>query len=185
MSTPNRDESGAFALLAEGHAARMLALSLANRFSEPRAPSETPSIVELAKYARRRAAQVSDLSVERYLRRDPDGAARYRRVLAGLAIAHSRVAMAASSPGVERRIGDYRLAVIDDDGDEAPLMILGGSSEAAWPTLIEAHRGQESIRVSLPAPIDDKIVIVLDPGIVETDTLARLLRDSRSELFLL
>jgi hypothetical protein len=185
MTTPNRDESSAFALMAEGHAARLLALSLSNRALEPRAPAETPSIVELARYARRRAAAVADLSIERYLRRDPEGAARYRRVLASLAIAHSRIAMAASSPEVERRIGDYRLAVIDDYGDEAPLMILSANSAAAWPTMIEAHRGEESVRVSLAAPIDGRIVIVLDPGIAETGTLARLLRDSRCELFLL
>jgi hypothetical protein len=186
MTRPAPDVEDSAGLLALGHAARVLAREVSAKIRAEPSSERQPSWGELIAYAGRTPGDAVDAAVGQRLRRDPSGAARYRRVLTGLAIAYSPLALAAFSPGVaiERRIGEYMLTVVDDAEDAAPALVLTAAQGDRWPGSIEAHHGMESVRVALPPPGSAGIMILLDPGIPETALLGRLIREPDCELYL-
>ena len=190
--TPAPEPQDPVDLLAEAHAARVMArefglAAASGRETDGRETAGRPKLAELLAHARRAPGEPIDMATERHLRRDRGAMARYRRVLGGLAMAHSPVAMAAFSPGVavERRMGDYTVTVVDDSEDAAPALVVTAPQGHRWPASIEAHLGEDSVRLALPPPIGDGLTILLDPAIAETALLARLIRAPDCELYLL
>lgn len=161
-------------LLAELHAARALV----------RAPASAPRIGHAALWAHatRRGGSPVDLAVVRAIRSDPDAARRYRTLLAAQALAHAALAAAASDGALlRRRVGPFELEILEG---APPLLILRGAG-ARPPRTIEAWLGDESARLDLAPPVEDAVVLALDPAVPEAKALDRMLRDPGSAVFLL
>lgn len=181
MSGQDQLPAEAARLLAEIHVARGLALRLA----EPRAATGSLSVAELWAYARREPGEPVSLSVERALRGDAAVARRYRTMLASAAVAHAPLAIAASTgPASVRRVGEITITIDDSDEEAIPLVIFSNLGERT-PRLIEVLSAEESLRLALPDAVGGAIVLSADPAIGDMALLLRLLRDSRSEIFLL
>jgi hypothetical protein len=169
---------GAARLLAEIHAARGL-------MRAPAATAARPSTAALWAHALREADAPLDLAVVRALRGDPDVARRYRTLLAGQAVAHAPLAVAASDGDLAaRRVGPYLLEVVPADGDAPPLLVIRGGGGRPLRAL-EVSLGDDAVRLALPPPVEGAIVIALDPAVPEADRLGQLLRDPAAAVFLL
>lgn len=182
MSDETAQGDDAARLLAELHAARALmrAAPVAAR----------PSAAALWAHATREPGAPADLAVIRAIRTDPDAARRYRTLLAGQALAHAPLAVAAAhGPVAARRIGAYALEILAATEDGPPLLILQGGSledgKARPPRLIEAMLGDEILRVALPPPVAGAILLALDPAVPEVVRLGAMLRDPACAAFLL
>ncbi|MCJ2046679.1 hypothetical protein MKK58_19365 [Methylobacterium sp. J-078] len=164
-------------LLAEIHAARGLLRA---------APaSARPGAAALWAHALREPGAPVDLAVARAIRTDPDTARRYRTLLAGQALAHAPLAIAAAhGPVSSRRIGPFALEILAATEDAPPLLILRGVV-ARPPRLIEAILGDETLRLALPAPVEGVILLALDPAVPEAVRLGDMLRDPACAAFLL
>lgn len=166
-------------LLAEIHAARSL-MRTTIRDVETR-----PGNAALWAHAIRAPDRPLDLAVERAIRTNSETARRYRTMLAGQAVAHAPLAVAAADGSLSgRRIGPFDLRIVPADGDAPPLLILRGAG-ARPPRLIEAMLSDESVRLELPPPIEGAMVLALDPTVPEAAKLGRLLRDPACAVFLL
>lgn len=169
-------------LLAELHIARGLGRQVA-------APREVGAggiaVAELWAHARRAPGAPVSLAVERALRSDPAAARRYRTMLASAAVAHAPLAIAASTGAVAaRRVGEIVITIDEGEEGAAPLVILSNIRGRA-PGLIEILLVGEALRLALPEPVGEAIMLSADPAIPEMAALLRLLRDPGSEIFLL
>jgi hypothetical protein len=165
-------------LLAEVHAARLAALE--TRLA-PNAAS--PGVHELWAYARREPGAPTSLETERAIRTDAATGARYRTMLGAMAVAHAPFAVAASDgPIALRRVGRCAIEILEAP-DAPPLLVihLNGIDRLS---MMEIARGEERLRLALPAPAAGAIVLSLDPANAEAATLDRLVRDAASEIFL-
>jgi hypothetical protein len=171
-------QSNAGRLLAEAHAARSLALAVR---AQPKAVGiSTPM---LWAHVRRKPGAPVSLAAERAIRSDETVAARYRLMLASLSVAHAPFAMAASDGAiVERRVGACSFEIID--AADAPALLVIRLNGVTPPAMLEVAKGEESLRIALPEPSEGAIVLSLDPANAEALMLARLLRDPRSEIYL-
>ncbi|MET7241830.1 hypothetical protein ABZT49_00520 [Methylobacterium sp. EM32] len=168
-------------LLAEIHAAR----ALMRDSGPPRGAGTGPSAASLWAYATRAAGGPVDLAVVRAIRTDPATARRYRALLAGQAIAHAPLAVAASDGAIAvRRVGAFTLEILPETEDGPPLLVLRGE-EAQALRAIEAMLGDEAVRLDLPPALDDAIVVALDPEVPEAARLGAMLRDPACAVFLL
>ncbi len=165
-------------LLAEIHTARELA-------RRPRPVREAAvSDRDLWAHARRRPGAPVSLAVTRALRTQAAAAARYRAMLASLAVAHAPFAIAASDGAVtRRRVGDLTLEIVPEDEGSPPLLVITGIGDAV-PRLIEVGRDGDDLRLALPEPVAGAIVLALDPTVPDALRLGELLRDPRSEVYL-
>lgn len=166
-------------LLAEAHAARLLA-----REAWPAPDTASPGVHQLWAYARREPGAPPLLVIERAIRTDAATGARYRAMLAAIAVAHAPFAIAASDGRiVRRRVGPCTIEILEA-ADAPPLLVihLNGIDR---PSMMEIAHGEERLRLALPAPTADAIVLSLDPANAEAAVLDRLLRDAASEIFLL
>ena len=165
-------------LLAEIHAARAL-------MRAPAPASARPATAALWAHAVREAGAPVDLAVLRALRGDPETARRYRTLLAGQAVAHAPLAIAASDGDLAaRRVGPFVLEVVPADGDAPPLLVIRGGGDRPVRAL-EVSLGDDAVRLALPPPVEGAIVIALDPEVPEADRLGQLLRDPAAAVFLL
>jgi hypothetical protein len=179
MTTPGEPDPEVAQLLAEAHAARLLA-----REARLAANAESPGVHELWAYVRREPGAPASLGIERAIRTDAATGARYRRMLAAIAVAHAPFAIAASDGQISRRrVGPCTIEILDAV-DAPPLLIihLNGVDRLS---MMEIARGEEVLRLALPAPTAGAIVLSLDPANAEAATLDRLARDAASEIFLL
>lgn len=164
-------------LLAEIHAARVLTRATPS--------AARPSVAALWGYANRHPGAAVDLAVVRAIRTDPDVARRYRALLAGQAIAHAPLAVAASHGAVSsRRIGSFSLEILAATEDAPPLVIVQGAATRP-PRVIEAILGDENLRLPLPPPVDGAILLALDPAVPEAVRLGEMLQDPACAVFLL
>ena len=165
-------------LLAEIHAARSLT-------RDRGADAARPSAAALWAHAERAPGRPVDLAVERAIRTDPDVARRYRTLLAGQALAHAPLALAASDGQLTaRRVGGFVLEILPADEEAPPLLVLRGG-EGRAPRMIEAMLGDEVVRLELPEPVAGAAMLALDPAVPEAARLARMLRDPACAVFLL
>jgi len=168
-------------LLAEAHAARLLAREA---WLAPNAAS--PGAHELWAYARREPGAPTSLAIERAIRTDAATGARYRVMLAAIAVAHSPFAKAASDGGVvrgTRRVEPCTIEILE--AADAPALLVIHLNGIDRLSMIEIARGEERLRLALPAPTAGTIVLSLDPANAEAAMLYRLVRDLASEIFLL
>ena len=166
-------------LLAEAHAARLVAREA---WLAPNTAS--PGAHELWTYVRREPGAPASLAIERAIRTDAATGARYRAMLGAIAVAHAPFARAASDGQIaSRRIGPCTIEILEAE-DAPPLLVihLNGIDRLS---MMEIARGEERLRLALPAPTAGAIVLSLDPTNAEAATLDRLARDAASEIFLL
>lgn len=166
-------------LLAQAHAARLLARKA---LLAPEAAA--PGAHELWAHVRREPGAPVSLALERAIRGDAQVSARYRAMLASVSVASAPFAVAAADGRVlRRRVGPCTLEILED-APAPPLLVihLGGAER---PSMMEIARGEERLRVALPAPTAGTIVLSLDPASPEAATLEALARDARCEIFLL
>jgi hypothetical protein len=179
MTQPDRPLDDAAMLLAELHAARDLARSVVKRRG-----STAVRASELWAHARRAPGDPVSLAVERAIRTDPGIGQRYRTMLASMSVAHAPFAAAASDGAImERRVGALTLSIREGEDGSPPLLVMTGVGERA-PRLIEIATDQDALRLALPEPISGAIILALDPSIPEIARFAALLRNPRSEIFL-
>jgi hypothetical protein len=177
--------------LAEGHIARVLSHGVRERVGAAaecaRPAEEAPSVGALAAYAMRRPEDPVDLGLARHLRRDVGSLRRYRNILAGLARAHSPIALAAATPEPRevRRIGNYEVAVVDDAAGSPPVLVIAGPVTQSLPSMIEVHHEADIVRLALPPPVGERILVVLAPEVAETALLSRLVRRPDCRIYLL
>jgi hypothetical protein len=170
-------------LLAEIHAAR--ALVRASAPSHGQRAATRPGHAALWAHATREPGAPVDLAVVRAIRDDSGTARRYRALLAGQAVAHAPLAVAAADGQVaSRRVGAFALAILAATEDAPPLLVLTGG-EARPPRLIEAMLGDETVRLGLPPPVDGAILVALDPAVPEAVRLGAMLGDPACAVFLL
>ena len=174
--------------LADAEAARMLAEAHVAQLVGAAAravPRPTIAVHELWAHARRAPGDPVSLPVTRALRADPEVAARYRILLGSLAVAHAPFAIAASDGIVaKRQVGHVVLEILPADGPSPPLLVITGFDEARPPRLIEIGSEGETLRLALPEAVSGGIVLALDPAAPDAVRLGELVRDPRSEIFL-
>jgi hypothetical protein len=178
MSNPQDFDTDDPALLAALHAARSLARSA------PRAGSQIVSMHDLWAHVRRKPGEVISFATERAIRSDAELAKRYRTMLASTALAHAPFAMAASDGAIrERRVGPYRLEIIEAQG-EMPLLIVH-LGEATAPSVMDISTVEIGLRLSLPEPMEGALILSLDPDNKDAAALAHMVRDPASEIYFL
>jgi hypothetical protein len=178
MSNPHDLDADDPALLAELHAARSLARSALH------GSSSGVSIHALWAHVRRKPGGAISFVTERAIRGDAEIAKRYRAMLASTALAFAPFAMAASDGAIrERRVGPYRLEIIEAEG-EMPLLVLH-LGEAAAPSMMDISTNEASLRFSLPDATEGAIILSLDPNNADAASLARIVRDPAAEIYFL
>jgi hypothetical protein len=166
-------------LLAEAHAARLVA-----REARSASNAGSPSVHELWAYVRRQPGAPASLAIERAIRTDAATGARYRTMLAAIAVGHAPFAIAAADgPIVRRRVGPCTIEILE--AVDTPTLLVIHLNGVDRLSMIEIARGDERLRLPLPAPTAGAIVLSLDPANAEAAALDRLARDAASEIFLL
>ncbi|KQP40061.1 hypothetical protein ASF49_21400 [Methylobacterium sp. Leaf104] len=164
-------------LLAEIHAARGLLRTASD--------AVRPSAAALWTHVLREPGAPVDLALVRAIRTDPETARRYRALLAGQALAHAPLAIAAAhGPVSSRRIGPFALQILAGTEDAPPLLIVQ-TVGIRPPRLIEAILGDETRRLALPPPVNGVILLALDPAVPEASRLGDMLQDPACAVFLL
>jgi hypothetical protein len=170
--------------LAAWHSARQLHREIAKGSVANPVGSQDVSTYDILKHARRMQGEPVSFAVERAIRSDPSAASRYRKILAGFALAHAPLASAASDGRMKnRRVGPYTFEIIAGDG--SPILLIRLSDGAKPPGKIELHRLDESLRISLSKPVNGAIFLSLDPTHAEGRQLAALIADPITEIFVL
>ena len=138
--------------------------ALCNLEALKKASATAPSVTAAAlmAYARREAAHLHDLRIERALRANPMARALYLQALQQLARDASLQAAAAAAGGIHRRPlqGGGVLEIIEDEGGAFLVIRLGETTmaESASPTMLEVRTPEgEGGRTALPPP-DEGIV---------------------------
>jgi hypothetical protein len=163
-------------LLAELHAARLLATRPAAR----QAYAVTPA--DLWAELNRAPGSPVSLSIARTLRQDPQAAARYRRMLGFLAVAHSPVALAASDGSAERRIGEAMLRLLPGVERTPPLLVIENTAAAA----LELVGADGSVlRLTLPAADEGTVILALGVDFPDAATAVALIQAPDTALYLL
>ena len=93
---------------------------------------------------------------------------------------------AASDGGVvrgTRRVEPCTIEILE--AADAPALLVIHLNGIDRLSMIEIARGEERLRLALPAPTAGTIVLSLDPANAEAAMLYRLVRDLASEIFLL
>jgi len=165
-------------MLAHAHAARLLA-----REARLAPNTASPGVHELWAYVRREPGAPASLAIERAIRTDAAAGARYRAMLAAIAVAHAPFAIAASDGQIaRRRVGPCTIEILD--AADAPPMLVIHLNGIDRLSMMEIACGEEGLRLALPAPTAGTIVLSLDPANAEAAILNRLARDAASEIFL-
>jgi hypothetical protein len=165
-------------LLAEAHAARLVA-----RDAGLAPKTASAGVHELWAHVRRQPGAPVSLAIERAIRTDAATGARYRAMLATIAVAHAPFAIAASDGQIaRRRVGPCTIEIIE--AAEASALLVIHLNGVRQPSMMEIACGAERLRLALPEPIEDAIVLSLDPDDAQAVVLDRLARDKASEIFL-
>jgi len=177
--------SDAARLLAEVHAARGLVRRKAEVDWREQAETAVPiSASALWAHVRRAPQAPVSFEIERALRTNPAVLRKYRTMLACIAVISAPEAIAAASGGVsQRRIGPVTIT-IDEPIDAARLILISGL-QPPMPGVIEVLLGERSLRLALPEPIGETVVLAVDPAISDIMELMEMLRDPRAEIFLI
>jgi hypothetical protein len=92
---------------------------------------------------------------------------------------------AAADRVTERRIGDWRLEVVEEMGD-MPWLVIRAPAGAVAVTMMEIRRPDGTgRRLNLGTPIDQIFQLPLDPGFAELAGLIEWLQDPSTEIHLI
>jgi hypothetical protein len=122
------------------------------------------------------------LSVARALRQDARAAARYRRMLGAMALAHTPVALAASDGTALRRIGEATLRLLPGGEGTPPLLVIENTSAGAL-ELVGADGSTH--RLGLPAPDDGAVILALGRDFPDAANVLALIEAPDTALYLL
>ena len=140
--------------------------------------------IELLRYAQRPADAVADLRIEGAIRRDVRLRQRYERLLDGLAMQASSVALAAATGDrVVRRIGAATLRLIESEGFSTLVIELPAAESV--PAILDLTGSSDMVRIPLADPVDGLIQIPLDQSNRHFDRVMALLRDPQTAMRLL
>jgi hypothetical protein len=170
--------------LARRASARLLLAAVAAEEAPERAAAVSRS--ELWAYANREPGAAADFRIERAIRTDADAMGRYGKLLAMKTRGMSVMAAAAyDNSAAHRRLGDFTLDVVEEEGAPPALVIERLVEGAPTPTMIEAVSIEGVVRVALPAEVDRHIVLDLPAEDPERDLLRLMLANPAAGVYLL
>jgi hypothetical protein len=144
------------------------------------------SRADLWSYANREPGSPVDFRVEKAIRTDVRASAQYGRILALRTRGMSVMAAAAyDNSATHRRLGDFTLDVIEEEGSPPALVITRMSDGAIPPTMIEAVSIEGVVRMALSEEIDKVIVLDLPKEDQEKDLLRLMLANPQAGVYLL
>jgi hypothetical protein len=110
----------------------------------------------------------------------------YGRILALRTRGMSAMAAAAyDNSATHRRLGDFTIDVVEEDGAPPTLIITRLTDAAVAPTMIEAVSIEGVVRLALPAEVDKTIVLDLPVEDREKDLLRLMLANPQAGVYLL
>jgi hypothetical protein len=178
------DDEERTAALAARASGRLLMAAVASHDVEDRAGEV--SRADLWSYANREPGSPVDFRVEKAIRTDVRASAQYGRILALRTRGMSVMAAAAyDNSATHRRLGDFTLDVIEEEGSPPALVITRMSDGAIPPTMIEAVSIEGVVRMALPEEIDKTIVLDLPKEDHEKDLLRLMLANPQAGVYLL
>jgi hypothetical protein len=178
------DEEERTEALAARAAGRLLLAAAAAQEVEERASGV--SRADLWAYANREPGAPVDFRVEKAIRSDARVSAQYGRILALRTRGMSVLAAAAyDNSATHRRLGDFTLDVVEEEGGPPALVITRLADGVLAPTMLEAISIEGVIRVALPSEIDKTIVLDLPKDDHERDLLRLMLANPQAGVYLL
>ena len=170
--------------LARRAAARLLMAAVAAQ--ETGASAAAVSRSELWAYSNREPGAAADFRIEKAIRSDPGSMARYGKLLAMKTRGMSVMAAAAyDNSAAHRRLGDFTLDVVEEEGGPPALVIERLVDGPPAPTMIEAVSIEGVVRVALPQEVDRHIVLDLPSEDHERDLLRLMLANPMAGIYLL
>jgi hypothetical protein len=164
--------------------ARLLISAVAASEHQPRDGSV--SRAELWAYANRAVGEPVSFAVERAVRADATTATAYRKMLSMKTFGMSALAAAAyDNSATHRRLGDFTLDVVEEEGAPPALVIERLTDGVQTPVLIEAVSIEGIVRIALPAEVDRHIIMDLPSHDHERDLLRLLLANPMTGVYLL
>jgi len=164
-------------------AARLLLAAVAAQ-EAPEAAAVSRS--DLWAHANREPGTPVDFRIEKAIRSEPRVMAQYGRLLSLKARGVSAMAAAAyDNSAAHRRLGDFTLDVVEEEGAPPALVIERLAEGAPAPTMIEAVSIEGVVRVALPQEIDRHIVLDLPREDHERDLLRLMLANPAAGVYLL
>jgi hypothetical protein len=165
-------------------AGRLLMAATAAHETEDR--TGAVSRAELWAYANREPGSPVDFRVEKAIRTDQRSSGQYGRILALRTRGMSVMAAAAyDNSAAHRRLGDFTLDVVEDDGMPPALVITRIAEGTPAPTMLEVVSIEGVIRVALPEEVDKTIVLDLPKEDRERDLLRLMLANPQAGVYLL
>jgi hypothetical protein len=170
--------------LARRAAARLLLVAVAGQ----EAPAEAAAVsrAELWAYANREPGSAADFRVEKAIRSDDRARAQYGKLLAMRTRGMSAMAAAAyDNSAAHRRLGDFTLDIVEEEGAPPALVIERLVEGVPAPTMIEAVSIEGVVRVALPQEVDRHIVMDLPREDHDRDLLRLMLANPAAGIYLL
>ncbi len=178
------DEAERNERLAARAAGRLLMAAAAAHDPEPK--TTDVSRADLWAYANRAPGSPVDFRIEKAIRGDAAASAAYGRILALRTRGMSVLAAAAyDNSATHRRLGDFTLDIVEEEGQPPALVITRMSDAAIAPTMIEAVSIEGVVRVALPEEVDKVIVMDLPGEDHERDLLRLMLANPQAGVYLL
>jgi hypothetical protein len=144
------------------------------------------SRADLWAYANREPGSPVDFRVEKAIRTDARASGQYGRILALRTRGMSAMAAAAyDNSATHRRLGDFTLDVVEEEGSPPALVITRVVAKAEAPTMLECVSIEGVVRVALPAEVDGTIVLDLPKDDQERDLLRLMLANPQAGVYLL
>jgi len=133
----------------------------------------------------RRNNSTADLQVERALRASPAARQLYAVALGRIVRASSLSVAAAADQVTERRVGTWRLEIVQET-DGMAWLVIHALDQGPVVTMIELRRPDGSgRRLHLGTPIDQVFQLPLDPEFAELAGLIAWLQDPATEIYLI
>lgn len=178
------DDEERNAFLAARASGRLLMAAVAAHEVEPRIGEV--SRADLWSYANREPGTPVDFRVEKAIRTDARASLQYGRILALRTRGMSVLAAAAyDNSATHRKLGDFTIDVVEEEGAPPALIVTRLSESAIAPTMIEVVSVEGVVRLALPAEIDKTIVLDLPQEDREKDLLRLMLANPQAGVYLL
>ncbi len=169
--------------LARRAAARLLLSAVA---AEEAPEAASVSRAELWAYANREPGAPVDFRIEKAIRGEARVMGQYGKLLAMKTRGMSVMAAAAyDNSATHRRLGDFNLDVVEEEGAPPALVIERLVEGVPAPTMIEAVSIEGVVRIALPEEIDRHIVLDLPREDHERDLLRLMLANPAAGIYLL
>jgi hypothetical protein len=170
--------------LARRAAARLLMSAVASHETTDRAAAV--SRAELWAYSNREPGSPVDFRIEKAIRTDAIAMGQYGKLLAMKTRGMSAMAAAAyDNSATHRKLGDFTLDVVEEEGGPPALVIERLADGVPAPTMIEIVSIEGVLRLALPQEVDRHIVLDLPADDHERDMLRLMLANPSAGVYLL